>query len=328
MRPSYNSALKLGGTTLTQRELGRSGLLVSGAGGSPDRRLSSGGATKAVRTTGADWSEAPIAGLFDEPLAAQFARALRADREAETYRAGEDLVFLCARVLGVDQAGLVLELEDPQDDGRPSAGLVRCAALGAAAVYRRNFTRLAELRSRLMLIARPDKANPGIVYGLAVYDAELPVPESWSGRVNLGLDRIPDPEEGDEKAAPEPAESGIEAEPAERSPLPTAQAVDRTAMHLVRGHVEQTASAGRAIARTARLDRDCARLDREALHTAAALLRDLQAQAVPLRDEFQRPVATVEHPEDGYARAWLAAAIYAQAAAEDLTVSRWLRALA
>jgi len=335
VRPSYNSALKLGGTTLTQRELGRSGLLVSGASSSPDRRLSSGGATKAVRTAGAAWGEAPIAGLFDEPLAAQFARALHADREAQTYRAGDDLVFLRARVLGAERAGLVLELEDPQADPqadpqdgvRAPAGLVRCVALGTAAVYRRNFARLAELESRLMLIARPDKANPGTVYGLAVHDAGLPVPEAWSGRVNLGLDRIPDPEEGDEKLAPEPGESGIEAEPAGQPPLPIAHAVDRTALHLVRIHVEQTASAGRAIARTATLDRDCARLTREALHTAAALLRDLQAQAVPVRDEFQRPVATAGHPKDGYARAWLAAAVYAQAAAEDLTVSRWLRAL-
>lgn len=335
VRPSYDSALKLGGTTLTQRELGRHGLLVSGASSSPDRRLGSGGATKAVRTAGIAWSEAPIAGLFDEPLAAQFARALRADREAQTYRAGDDLVFLRARVLGAEREGLVLELEDPQDDPqddprdgvRAPAGLVRCVALGTAAVYRRNFARLAESESSLMLIARPDKANPGTVYGLAVHDAGLSVPEAWSGRVNLGLDRIPDPEEGDERAAPEVAESGLEAEPAGQPPLPIAHAVDRTALHLVRSHVEQTASAGRAIARTAMLDRDCARLTREALHTAAALLRDLQAQAVPVRDEFQRPVATPGHPNDGYARAWLAAAVYAQAAAEDLTVSRWLRAL-
>lgn len=34
VRPSYDSALKLGGTTLTQRELGRHGLLVSGASSS------------------------------------------------------------------------------------------------------------------------------------------------------------------------------------------------------------------------------------------------------------------------------------------------------
>ena len=43
VRPSYDGALRLGGTTLTQRELSRAGLLVSGASSSPDRRLSSGG---------------------------------------------------------------------------------------------------------------------------------------------------------------------------------------------------------------------------------------------------------------------------------------------
>lgn len=330
VRPSYDAALKLGGTTLTQRELSRSGLLVSGASSSPDRRLSSGKGTKAVRTDGIPWTAPPIAGLFDEPLSAQFTRALRADRDAETYQAGDDLVFLRVRPLGLDEGGaLVLELGDPEQS-ESSAGLIRCAALGTAPIYRRNFERLAELGTHLRLIARPDTANPGTVFGLAVFDPELPVSDAWSGRVNLGLDRIPAAEDDAEPGAPD-AEPGptpeSEPEPDPESEPPSVFAADQTSLHLVRSHVEQAAAAGRAITRTATLDRDCRRLDREALHTASSLLRELSAQAAPVRDEFQRPVDTVQHPRHGYPEAWLAAAVYAQAAAEDLTVSRWLRAL-
>lgn len=327
VRPSYDAALKLGGTTLTQRELGRCGLLVNGASSSPDRRLGSGKTTKAVRTAGLAWTEAPIAGLFEQPLSAQFTRALRADREAETYRAGDELVFLRARVFGQDEFGaLILELEDPEQP-ESTAGLIRCAALGTAPIYRRNFDRLAELGTRVHLIARPDNARPGTVIGLAVYDPELPVPDVWSGLVNLGLDRIPAAEDDESAEAESTSAQGQQPSGEKESEPPSVFAPDQTSLHLVRSHVEQAASAGRAITRTTTLDRDCARLDREALHTAASLLRELAAQAQPVRDEFQRPLESPARPRSGYPRAWLAAAVYAQAAGEDLTVSRWLRAL-
>jgi hypothetical protein len=330
VRPSYDAALKLGGTTLTQREFSRSGLLVSGASSSTDGRLSSGGSTKAVRTGGVAWSAEPIAGLFAEPLAAQFARALRADRESETYRAGDDLVFLSARVLGVDQGGdaLILELadpEDPSDSSGPPAGLIRCVASTVAAVYRRNFERLAELEPRIRLIARPDTSSPGTVFALAVHDPELPVPDAWAGCVNLGLDRIPAVE--DVAVLADPARIAAPDDPASATAAAAVFAADQTSLHLVRSHVEQAVSAGRAITRTATLERDTARLDRDALHTAAELLRTLSAQAESVRDEFQHPVDTADHPKHGYPLAWLSAAVYAQAAAEELTVSRWLRAL-
>jgi hypothetical protein len=96
---------------------------------------------------------------------------------------------------------------------------------------------------------------------------------------------------------------------------------------VVQHRVEQSVAAGRAVTRTALLDRDCARLDRDALHTAAALLRDLAVKAEPAFDEFQRPIDSVQRPRDGYPLAWLAAAVYAHAATQERTVSRWLRVL-
>ena len=336
IRPSYDNALKLGGTTLTQRELSRSGLLVSGASSSPDGRLSSSAATKAVRTDGVPWTEQPIAGLFDEPLPDQLARALRADRDDEAYRAGDDLVFLRARMLGGlgalggDEPGLILALEDPEgvnEDGSADR-IIRCLPIGGSATYRHNFTMLAEAPQRIQLIARPDKLRPGTVYGLAIslldHGTALALPESWSGRINLGLDRIPakKADEDEPEAEVNPASATADA-PATRATV----GVDQTSLPLLRHHVEQAAAAGRAITRTALLDRDCARLDRDALHIGAALLRDLAATAEPVRDAFHRTVNTKERPKDAYPLAWLAAAVYTQAAAADLTVSRWLNAL-
>lgn len=350
IRPSYDNALKLGGTTLTQRELSRSGLLVSGASSSPDGRLSSSAATKAVRTDGVPWTEQPIAGLFDEPLADQLARALRADRDDEAYRAGDDLVFLRARILsgvsglggigggGGDESGLILALEDPEgasEDGSDER-VIRCLPAGVSATYRHNFAMLAEAQQRIQLIARPDKLRPGTVHGLAISlldpGTALALPESWSGRIILGLDRIPvkKADEDGDKSEPEgdPASATVDAPIAPMAPV-TRETVgaDQTSLPLLRHHVEQAAAAGRAITRTALLDRDCARLDRDALHTGAALLRDLAATAVPVRDAFHRTVNTKERPKDAYPLAWLAAAVYTQAAAADLTVSRWLNAL-
>ena len=351
IRPSYDNALKLGGTTLTQRELSRSGLLVSGASSSPDGRLSSGTATKAVRTDGVPWTEQPIAGLFDEPLADQLARALRADRDDEAFRAGDDLVFLRARILGGvgglgggsgrlggdgggggGESGLILALEDPEganEDGSAER-IIRCLPIGASATYRHNFAMLAEAPQRIQLIARPDKLRPGTVHGLAIslldHDTALDLPESWSGRINLGLDRIPVKKADEDEDKPEPEANPVNAAvdaPAIRETV----GADQTSLPLLRHHVEQAAAAGRAITRTALLDRDCARLDRDALHIGAALLRDLAATAEPVRDAFHRTVNTKERPKDAYPLAWLAAAVYTHAAAADLTVSRWLNAL-
>ena len=349
VRSGYISSLKLGGTTLTHRDFGRAGVMVSAATSSADRRLGGGASTQAVRTAGVEWSSAPVVGLFDRPLAEQFARALLADPEEESYRAGDDLVFLRGRVLGADAQGLVLGLTEPGDEMPDSGSVVevhearmlRCALPTGNAVYHRNFERLAAVRPRLLLIARPDRARPGTVHALAAaVDADeaaaLTLPKEWSGRINLGIDRIPMPEEGEEAqsaaglgdstAEDEHAEApdiGIPPEPS----LSGMPAADATSLHLLRHHLEHAASAGRAITRTSLLERDCARLDAEAMHVAASLLRELVAQAAPARDEFARPVDTVDRPKDGYALTWLASAVYEHAATVELAVRQWSRAM-
>ncbi|MBR7836897.1 hypothetical protein KDL01_26705 [Actinospica durhamensis] len=363
VRPSYISSLKLGGTTLTHREFGRAGVMVSAATSSADRRLGGGTSTKAVRTAGVEWSRAPVAGLFDQPLSAQFARALAVDPEDGSFRAGDDLVFLRGRVLGVGAPGLVLGLIEPDDDV-PEGGdtlearearMLWCVLPEGSAVYQRNFERLAEVGPELRVIARPDRAQPGTVHALAVaVEAEdaaaLALPEEWQGRVNLGIDRIPLPDEDTQDAqdaqdarSSEATESTATAEPVEGAEsqettpvedpsaaanisarMPTAES---TSLHLLRHHIEHAASAGRAITRTALLERDCTRLDAEAMHVAASLLRELVVQAAPARDQFARPIDTEERPKNGYARTWLAAAVYEHAAATELAVRQWSRAM-
>ena len=351
VRSSYISSLKLGGTTLTHRDFSRAGVMVSAATSSVDRRLGGGTSTKAVRTAGVAWSRAPVAGLFDQPLSAQFARALAVDPEDESFRAGDDLVFLRGRVLGVGAPGLVLGLTEPDDDVPDSASTLEvrdarmlwCVLPEDSAVYRRNFERLAEVGPELRLIARPDRARPGTVHALAVAvgvedAAALALPEEWQGRINLGIDRIPLPDE--DVQATEHAEATERVEGAESQEsaqvedtsaaaslparMPTAES---TLLHLLRHHLEHAASAGRAITRTALLERDCVRLDAEAMHVAASLLRELVVQAAPARDQFARPVDTAARPKDGYARTWLAAAVYEHAATNELAVRQWSRAM-
>ncbi len=335
VRSSYDSSLKLGGTTLTHRELGRSGMLLSGGASSEDRRLSGGAATKAVRTESAGWATPAISGLFDRPVADQLARALRADRDDESFGAGDDLVFLRAHVLGQDETGLILVLDtrDAEDAAaaEPSATagavaealtVIHCLLPGDSPTTRHNLARLAAVKPSLKLIARPDRTRPGTVRGLAInLEGEL---------INLGLDRIPVPKEElrIEKDDADAAQTDAPVNQSDGAPLTPLIPADPTALHVVQHRVEQSVAAGRAVTRTALLDRDCARLDSDALHTAAALLRDLAVKAEPAFDEFQRPIDSAQRPRDGYPLAWLAAAVYAHAATQERTVSRWLRVLA
>lgn len=315
VRSSYDSSLKLGGTTLTHRELGRSGMLLSGGASSEDRRLSGGAATKAVRTESAGWATPAISGLFDRPLADQLARALRADRDDEGFGAGDDLIFLRAHVLGQDEMGLVLALDtrDAEDAAVAEAPtVIHCLPPENSPTTRHNLAQLAAVKPSLKLIARPDRTRPGTVHGLAInVDGKL---------INLGLDRIPVPKGEPQVENDDAAQNDV----APRTPLVPA---DPTALHVVQHRVEQSVAAGRAVTRTALLDRDCTRLDRDSLHTAAALLRDLAVKAEPAFDEFQRPIDSVQRPRDGYPLAWLAAAVYAHGATQERTVSRWLRVL-
>ena len=207
------------------------------------------------------------------------------------------------QVLGADRPGLFGHI--------PGSGPVRCLPTQPDV----NLARLAVDRPEIPLIARPDRTRPATVHALATaVDAEaaaaMALPADWRGRINLGLDR-PSPTGGGPHPAPgaEPPSLSLPPSPVE------------TSLHALITRVEQAAAAGRAITRTAALDRDCARLNRDTLHTAADLMRDLTLRAEPVRDAFHRPL-----PGDAYPLAWLTAAVYSRCAAVALTALRWLPA--
>ncbi|HSM91951.1 MAG TPA: hypothetical protein VLT47_03630, partial [Anaeromyxobacteraceae bacterium] len=76
---AYAGGARLGGGTLSHRELGRSGLHVEGATTSPEGRLGAGQGVRAVSAGPSRWAEAAAAVRFDEPLRAQLDRALGGD---------------------------------------------------------------------------------------------------------------------------------------------------------------------------------------------------------------------------------------------------------
>ncbi|GAA1340695.1 hypothetical protein GCM10009660_26190 [Catellatospora bangladeshensis] len=99
----------IGESGLTQRRLGREGLLLSGGTASPDHRLGAGKAVRAVAAPGAPWDAPPFTRLWAQPLGDQVARAFEAATRPDGHRpAGADLLFVEGVVLG--PAGNALRL--------------------------------------------------------------------------------------------------------------------------------------------------------------------------------------------------------------------------
>src|SRR5262249_54482931 len=108
-----DATVALGEASLSHRQLGRAGLVVSGATASDVGALGAGKAVKAVRAQGAGWTEQPLAKLWAAPLAEQVARAFAALALPVTDRAaGSDLLFLSGQLSGADGNGLRMACAD------------------------------------------------------------------------------------------------------------------------------------------------------------------------------------------------------------------------
>ncbi|HEV2635393.1 MAG TPA: hypothetical protein VGX23_09630 [Actinocrinis sp.] len=340
VRPAYNTAVNLGGTVVTHRELTRGGLIVSGASASADGRLSGGSASRAVKAAGAQWTERPIAGLFDTPLDKQVERAFDAvDQGPDSGgRAGDDLLFAAVRVLGPTELGFAAAVRTGE--------IVYCVSVqaGYGLPYRGNLEALSTPGLCLRIVARLDPYRPATLRVLAAspddaWDDEQPkqelaLPAEWSRRINLGLDTlsraageartahpatvpVPATSVAPEAELPSGPTDSDDSAPGHGASAPP----DGTALHLVRHRIEQAVAGGRVVTANASTDRDVARLRRSALHTAADLMAGLTLAAPPRRDAFGRP-----RPDDGYLEAWLAAAHYEAVASQRLLLRRWLRA--
>ncbi|MFF0223163.1 hypothetical protein [Streptomyces sp. NPDC004629] len=283
--------VRIGDTALTHRALARAGLAVSGATVSPTGRLGAGSAVRAVRASGAAWSEPPLAGLWAVPVADQVGRALDG---------GHDLLFLDVTLVGTvrEAAGEALLAE--------CGGLtLRLAAAHdhPALPDRDNLRLLAAARgSRLRIVARlTPAAHPRALLLAAGH------PTDPDTRVDMGLDRLL---RADLPTGPPPAAG---------APPP---APDEAPLHLLRRRIQQAASGGRRVlAFSAGDTADRRRLRRHGLATAADLVDALHSAAADrTRDPFGRLLPA---DRDRFARRWLAAARYTEEMDRALCAAAW-----
>ncbi|MFJ5842827.1 hypothetical protein ACIQGO_39965 [Streptomyces shenzhenensis] len=283
--------VRIGETALTHRALARAGLAVSGATVSPTGRLGAGAAVRAVRASGAAWSEPPLAGLWAVPVADQVGRALDG---------GHDLLFLDVTLVGTvrEAAGEALLAE--------CGGLtLRLAAAHdhPALPDRDNLRLLAAARgSRLRVVARlTPAAHPRALLLAAGH------PTDPDTRVDLGLDRLL---HADLPTGPPPA-AGAPGPAPEEAPL-----------HLLHRRIQQAAAGGRRVLAFSGGDTaDRRRLHRHGLATAADLVDALHSAAADrARDPFGRLLPA---DRDRFARRWLAAARYAEEVDRALCAAAW-----
>ncbi|MFI5866492.1 hypothetical protein [Streptomyces sp. NPDC051546] len=288
--------VRLGDTALTHRQLSRAGLALSGATVSPTGRLGAGAGVKAVQAAGAAWTEEPIAALWARPASAQAARALHSEAP------GADLLFLDVTILG------------PARETGGGCLLAACEDLTLrltaahdhpALAYRDNLRMLTALPgTRLRVVGRlvPD-SRPTLQLLAAAHPADS------ARRVDLGLDRL---QRADLPDTPPPPVAQA----------PTGGGADAAPLHLLRRRLEQAVAAGRPfLSVPGSLTADAGQLRRSALPTAADLLAELQRTATRrARDPFGRLLPA--DPTD-FARAWLGAALYADAADTALCAAAW-----
>lgn len=304
---AYDAPANIGDAVLPHRELCRSGLFLSDATASTDGRLGAGQGVRAVRASEpSSWDHEALAQRWSGSLADQLAALAAADALAEPLRpAGWNLVFVAGTLLGGGPHGVGLAV-----DGMPIrlvtahdqrvlpardnlAILARSPGLAIRAIGR---VRLGAPRQLELLALAP---APG--------EIRLPLPEAWQGRANLHYDRLALPVLGDARpilaAIPEPTDDLL---------APLRRRVER----VVQGGVGTLPT--HAIAE---LEREARALTERALRGGADVLRDLAA----LAHDASRAMTGARRAVDRttFARAWLRAALYEDAARRRLSVASW-----
>lgn len=176
---AYDIAIQMGDTSISHRELSRSGLFVQDAAASADMRLSAGKQVKAVRASAPSSLRGPeAASLFSVPLDAQLDRAFASSAPTET------LIFVEALVLGSAHGDLMVAVNDV-------ALRVVPAESHPSLCFRENLSLTSELVGRkLLLVGHISAERPRTLAAVTIEagpDA-LALPESFGQRVNLGLD--------------------------------------------------------------------------------------------------------------------------------------------
>ncbi|MGN6109152.1 MAG: hypothetical protein ACTHU0_28865 [Kofleriaceae bacterium] len=311
-RAAYEAPAGLGDAVLPHRELSRGGLFISDATASADGRLGAGQRVRAVRASEPSrWDRDPLAARFAQPLAEQLAAIAAREREpAELRPAGWDLAFVEGVLLG-GPGGLALVTGEPA----ASVALALAMVLDLPALATRdNFVVLARASGlRVRAIGRVRLGAPRrlglLAIGPAPGETRFALPEAWHGRANVHYDRFSPIQLGD---APSPAV-------ALRPPLP-----DDDLLAPLRRRVERVVQGGAATLPIHAIDdlyREAAALDERALRHGAATLRDLAA----LAHDAARSATGVRRAldPDAFARAWLRAALYEDAARRRLSLASW-----
>lgn len=324
-----NATVALGETALSHRALTRAGLVVSGATASATRQLGAGRSVRAVTAGGCGWHEEPLAGLWAVPLAEQVHRAFAALALPVTdRRAGDDLVFLSVRIDGTSTADDAVHATT--DGGVPLT--LGVADDAPALAYRDNLRLLGQATGlQLLVVARPDPARPGTVFPLSVAPVDgtgWNLPAAHAGHVDLAFDRLHRshlPQVG-RLAVPETTTTAPVAEAAGAVPRVQGAVAGDPVLRLLAAQVERTVSGGRTVHTFAagRGPSDATRLRRARLDTGAALLDRLtEAACTRPRDTFGRLAG-----DDGsaFAQAWLATAVYTDAATRAVAEATWLPA--
>ncbi|GIG42773.1 SWIM zinc finger family protein [Dactylosporangium siamense] len=327
-----NATVALGETALSHRALTRAGLVVSGATASATRQLGAGRSVRAVTAGGCGWHEEPLAGLWRVPLDEQVHRAFGALALPVTdRRAGDDLVFLSVRIDGTTNGDAVAATAS---SGAPLT--LRVADDSPALAYRDNLRFLGRATGlELLVVARPDPARPGTVFPLSVAPVDgtgWNLPAAQAGHVDLAFDRLhrshlPRPEGTAVPDDDDPGDHPVGATPGEAGP-PVIGTTGDPVLRLLAAQVERTVSGGRTVHTFAagRGPSDATRLRRGRLDTGAVLLDRLtEAACTRPRDTFGRLAG-----DDGsaFAQAWLATAVYTDAATRAVAEATWLPAAA
>ncbi|MDI1462472.1 hypothetical protein QEZ54_15985 [Catellatospora sp. KI3] len=304
-----DATVALGEAGVSHRELTRAGLIVSGGTATETGQLGAGRSVKAVRAGGALWTAEPLRGLWAQPLAEQLRRAFAALTVPVVQRqVGADLLFVTVRLLGRDGGNVLAATAD--------GTVLRLTAADDEAVlpFRENLTVLGGAPGvELLLVGRPDPAHQGHVAALAIADpggegSGLRLPPAWGGHADLGYDRLH-------------RSHFTGAAPDALPPVGRAAATGDPALRLLRRHLERVVTGGRAVQALAESQERALR--RARLDLGAHLLGELTGVARQRpRDSFGRITGDDGH---GFARAWLAAAVYEQAASAALTEASWLR---
>jgi len=309
---AYDAAANIGDAILPHRELCRSGLFLSEATASADGRLGAGQKVRAVRANEpSSWSHEALAPRWAQPLTEQLARIAAYDAAPDELRpAGWDLVFVegtlagggpggVGLVVGAAESGRLLRLTTPLDQrvlpARDNlAILAKSVGLVVRAIGR---ARLGAPR-RLELLA----------IGPAPTETRFTMPDAWHGRANLHYDRL----------------SILSAlgEPPRLELAPASPADDL--LEPLRRRVERVVQGGVGTLPThavIELDREATALTERALRGGGEVLRDLAAIA----HDAGRAMSGVRRSIDrgSFARAWLRAALYEDAARRRLSIASW-----